>query len=127
MEKNCQNVSKQTSFGAIQKCYTCNLCQKVFAKQGGFKKHRKTEHKEGKKKNLTASGAIQIEVTGPQSISFDVDLLMANQDLSENLSDEELFDVAHDIDDIEEDSEDDSSVSESETSEEGENSGSGEV
>ena len=122
--KNHQNVSKQPSLGAIQKCYTCNLCQQVFVKQGGLKKHRKTEHKIGKKKNPAASGAISIKLTDLQASSFEVDLLRANQDITENISDEE---ISEDIDDIEEDSEYDSSISESETSEEGENAGSEEV
>jgi hypothetical protein len=67
-----------------KKCYKCTLCQQMFAKQRGLKKHRKTEHEVVKKKHLAASGAISIEVTGSKASNFDVDLLRANLDISEN-------------------------------------------
>ena len=43
--------------GARRKCFTCNMCEKKFPKQGQLKRHRKSEHRE-KKVN---GGSVTIE------------------------------------------------------------------
>ena len=40
------NVFRESSFGAKRKFYTCNVCDRTFSKQGEFKKHMRSEHRE---------------------------------------------------------------------------------
>ena len=43
--------------GAKSKCYTCNMCERTFAKQGQLKRNKKTEHRE-KTENGRKSGIL---------------------------------------------------------------------
>ena len=48
--KNCSDIDKistvEISAGARRKCFTCNMCDQLFSKQGQLKKHKKSEHRE---------------------------------------------------------------------------------
>jgi hypothetical protein len=41
---NISNHVANVHLGAIEKRYSCNLCEKTFNKQGHMKKHKKAEH-----------------------------------------------------------------------------------